>query len=144
MSNKVRKLKQDKGKIRGDMYQPKSLLTLSLILFLVGIACGVGAVDNPEAYNIIIAVIIILLGLFLFLVWKNQKINIISEKEFEYTGVFGKKTVCKFADIKRLYRRSGLSCLSLKGFNILISSTVIMSPELIGLIDNALGVKKNA
>lgn len=143
MSNKVKKLKQDKGKVRGDMYQPSSLLTLSILCILIGTGCVFGSVINVTAYNIIIAVLFLVLGIFLFLLWKNQKINILNETQFEYSCPFGKKSVYNFKDIKGLKKGKLSSKLIIGNDRLPIYSTSIMSKELITLIDNALKVKKN-
>lgn len=143
MSNKVKKLKQDKGKVRGDMYQPSSMLTLSILCILIGVGCVFGSVINVTAYNIIIAVLFLVFGVSLFLLWKNQKINILSETQFEYICPFGKKFVYNFKDIKGLKKGKLSSQLIIGNDRLPIYSTSIMSKELITLIDNALKVKKN-
>lgn len=143
MSKKIKTLKQDKGKVRGDMYQPSAMLTLSVILIVVGLCCIFGAAINLTAYNIIISIVFITAGVLLFLLWKNQKIKIISDTEFEHTCPFGKKTVYKFSDIKSLRRGSPIARLYVGEGRINIFSTSIMSPELIERIDKALKVKKN-
>ena len=143
MKSKVKKLKQAKGKVRGDMYQPSSMLTLAVLCLIIGICCGLGTVVNFTAYNIIIALLFVILGIFLVLLWKNQKIVIINDTQFEYSCPFGKKTVYKFKDIRGLKKGRFSSKLLIGKESISIYSTSIMSKELITLIDNALKVKKN-
>ena len=143
MKSKVKKLKQDKGKVRGDMYQPASMLTLSILCTAIGVACGIGAVLNFSLYSLIIALLFVVLGVFLFLLWKNQKIIILSDTQFEYNCPFGKKFVYNFKDIKGLKKGSVRSRLFVGKDKIPVYSTSIMSKDLITAIDSALKVKKN-
>ena len=139
--SKFRKLKQVKGRIRGDMYQPSSLLTLSIILLLISAACVASVTASFNIFSLLIALVFAALAVFMFLIWKNLKIKIVSKTQFESISILGKSKIYDFDDIKGLKKNTYVSWLYVGEDKLPVLPSTVISPKLIKYIDKAMGVK---
>ena len=87
---------------RADMYLPDRLLVMGVVFLALGVAFGIFAAIRLVLWAAACAVLGIVLGIFALLCWKNQAIHIISDEQFTYTTMFGKKHTYSFSDIQGL------------------------------------------
>lgn len=127
---------------RADMYLPDRLLAMSLIFFAAGLGCGVYSFFKFSLITVIIAFLGIILGVFSLLCWKNQTITMISDKEFIYSTMFGKKHTYSFSDIQYLRINRDSMTLFVENKKIHIESMAVLSDRLIDTINNALENKR--
>lgn len=123
---------------RADMFLPDRLLAMAAVFIGGGIACAVFAIFKFEIWAVVGAVLGIVLGVFALLCWKNQAIHIVSDEEFTYTTMFGKKRKYSFSDIQGLRRNQDSMTLFVADEKIHIESMAILSDRLVEKLNEAL------
>ncbi len=123
---------------RADMFLPDRLVAMALIFLAGGIACAIVAVIKFALWAVICAVLGIVLGIFALLCWRNQAIHIISDEQFTYTTMFGKKRTYSFSDVQGLRKNKDSLTLLVANEKVHIESMAIISDRLIELINKAL------
>ena len=123
---------------RADMYLPDKLLAMSLVFLVGGIACTTVAIIKFAVWAVVCAVLGILLGVFAFICWKNQKIYMISDEQFTYTTMFGKTYTYSFSDVQGLRRNQDSMTLFVADKKVHIESMAIISDRLAERINKAL------
>ena len=123
---------------RADMYLPERALAMCLVYLGIGSACGLWALISQATWAIVCAVLFLGLGVSLMMCWKNQTIRVLSDEEFVYTTMFGKKCTYRFADIQGLRRNKDSMTLFVAGEKVHMESMAIISERLVDLINREL------
>lgn len=123
---------------RADMYLPDKLLAMSLVFLAIGIACAIFSIFAFAAWAAVIAVLGILLGIAALLCWRNQMIHVISDFEFTYTTMFGRKKTYSFSQIQGLRQNQDSLTLFVADEKVHMESMAIISDRLVEKIDRAL------
>lgn len=136
----------DKEAEKADMRLPEKVAGLGMALFLAAAAMIAAFIIKGNILFIAGAVVCVGLSIFAMLCYKNQRIYIISDEEFEYSTLFGNKKVYKFKDIKTL--RKNQDSLTLFVFDgelhkVHIESSAILSRRLTDLINKSLAESNN-
>ena len=126
------------GAPRADMYLPERLLAMALVLLAGGTAFAVFAVIRAVIWAIAIAALLLILGIFALLCWKNQAIHVISNEQFTYTTMFGNTRTYRFSDIQGLRRNQDSLTLFVAGEKVHIESMAVLSQRLVERINTAL------
>ena len=123
---------------RADMYLPERLLAMGLVFIATGIGFGGAFVITSTSWMLAVAIGGVLLGIFALLNWKNQKIRIISDEEFEYTTILGNTHTYAFKDITGLRKNQDSMTLFIGKNKVHIESMAVLSERLVELINEAL------
>jgi hypothetical protein len=134
-------LGKDEEAEKADMHLPIWIAGFSLALLLATFVL-VAAFIGTKSYGLIAgAVICLALAVMAFLCYKNQRIYILSDEEFLYSTMFGRKTTYKFADIKAVKANQDSLTLFVGEGKVHIESAAILSERLTDLINKALNEK---
>ena len=116
---------------RGDAYMPSWVLFLSLIYLVTGLFL-ILVLDFSIMPPVIFAMaaFLVLVGSGIFLCWKNQKIQILSDDLFEYSSFFGKKTVFRFDQISRIKIKTNCIILFVGTKKLYLDAMAIVSKRL--------------
>ena len=125
----------------GDMVLPERMLSMSLTFFLLGIGCGIALFFVQNYYLIVFCPTGLIMGIFSFLSWKNQRIDVLSDELFRYTTFMGKSYEYRFSDITMLRRNRDSLTLFLGENKVHIESMAVLSDRLVDLINKALAEK---
>lgn len=120
------------------MYLPDKLLAMGLVFLAIGIACAIFSIFAFAAWAAVIAVLGILLGIAALLCWRNQMIHVISDYEFTYTTMFGRKKTYSFSQIQGLRQNQDSLTLFVADEKVHMESMAIISDRLVEKIDRAL------
>lgn len=123
---------------RADMYLPIKILSLCPVLFIAGIVFAVMAVLKNTPVLAVLSPICIILAVAALLCWRNQKIEMLSDDEFEYSTFLGKKTIYRFDEIKSLRKNRDSMTLYVGYGKVHIESGAILTERLIERIDREL------
>lgn len=123
---------------RADMYMPERLLAMALVFLVGGVGCAVYTVFRFEVWSVVGAVVGLGFGIFALLTWKNQSIRILSDEQFVYTTMFGRKKTYYFRDIQGLRRNQDSMTLFVNGEKVHIESMAVLSDRLADLINKQL------
>ena len=126
---------------RADMHLPVWIAGFGFALVLAFFFCVALFIVGGNIALLAVAVLMLALAIAAFLCYKNQRIYIISDEEFQYSTFTGKKTVYKFSDIKGLRRNSDSMTLFVADGKVHIESAAVMSERLVNLIN--LSLEKN-
>lgn len=121
-----------------DMHLPKRLLAMAMLFFSGGIALGIYCIFRFAVWAVIAAVLGVLFGIFAFLCWRNQAIYVISDEEFVYSTMFGRKHTYSFQQIRGLRRNGNSLTLLVAGKKVHIEAMAVLSQRLIDSINHAL------
>jgi len=121
-----------------DMYLPDRLLAISFVFLAAGGVCAIVLIFKFAVWAAVFAPIGIVFGAFAFLCWKNQSIEVISDDEFVYTTMFGKKHTYSFSDIRMLRRNNDSMTLFVADKKVHIESMAVLSDRLIERINYSL------
>ncbi|MDO4648157.1 MAG: hypothetical protein Q4B26_05855 [Eubacteriales bacterium] len=124
-----------------DMYQTMKVLSLGLILTLGGAGFTIYGVLGQKVKMVVIAIVCLFLGIWAIVSWKNETIKILSEETFEYTNLFGKTKMYRFADITGLKEHRDSVDVMLGQEKVHIDSNAVMSEKLIQKLRIALSGK---
>lgn len=124
-----------------DMYLPSWILALGI--FFIILACALIGYTLFNHFQTLIwfiigSIICLGLGIAAVLCWKNQGIILLNDTEFEYSTMFGKRTVYKFSQIIGFKRNSDSITLLMECGKIHIESCAIISERLGNLLNKAL------
>ena len=123
---------------KADMYLPVKIAAFGLALILGGFVLVGIYIVNKLTIALILSIFCFVMAPIAFLCYKNQRIYILSDEEFEYSTMFGKKTVYKFSNIKSLRQNQDSMTLFIDDGNVHkvhIESSAILSERLINLIN---------
>ena len=120
---------------RADMCLPVWLLGMAIVLSTVGGVLGVMTALAFSATKAMGAVVCIVLGVAALLCWKNQTITVLSDTSFEYSDMFGKKTVYYFKDIKGIKKNNDSMTMFVGDGKVHIESSAIITDRLANLIN---------
>ena len=127
---------------RADMFLPVKVLSLAPVMLIAGVVFAVIAAINGTTALAVLAPICIILGVAALLCWRNQKIVMLSDDEFEYSTFLGKKTVYRFDEIKMLRRNKDSMTLYVGEGKVHMESSAIFTERLLERINRQLA--KNA
>lgn len=131
----------DKEAEKADMHLPVKVAAFGLALILGGFVLSAAFIFTKEIYLLVFGIICFGLAPFTLLCYKNQRIFVISDEEFEYSTMFGRKTVYKFADIKSLRANQDSMTLFVADGKVHIESSAILSQRFMDLINTSLEEK---
>ena len=124
---------------RADMFLPAWLFVMGLLLCIFGTIVGiVFAVLQISTLMIALAAVMVLLGVAVFLYWKNQTIRMLPNDAFEYSTFLGKKTIYRFGDIKGLKKNTDSMTLFVAEGKVHIESIAILTDRLSDRINKQL------
>lgn len=124
---------------RADMFLPAWLFVMGLLLCIFGTIVGiVFAVLQISTLMIALAAVMVLLGVAVFLCWKNQTIRMLPNDAFEYSTFLGKKTTYRFGDIKGLKKNTDSMTLFVADGKVHIESIAIVTDRLSDRINKQL------
>ena len=126
---------------RADMYLSTKALAMSIAALLAGIGAIVYYFLVGGIYAMVMGPVLLVVGIGLFLCWKNQTITIIDEETFEYKTFLGNKKVIAFADITDLRKNQDSLTLYAGTTKIQIESMTIMTTRLKDKINEALAAR---
>ena len=131
--------KKEEQKPKADMYLPIKLLAMALAL-LAGSAIALlyGLSKGQPALGYAGGAVLVIFAAAAFMCWKNQKIRILSQDEFEYTTFLGRSFTYRFDDIVGLKRNKDSMTLLLQNGKVHIESMAVLTPELVEKINTAL------
>ena len=127
---------------RADMFLPVKVLSLAPVMLIAGVVFAVIAAIKGTTALAVLAPICIILGVAALLCWRNQKIVMLSDDEFEYSTFLGKKTVYRFDEIKMLRRNKDSMTLYVGEGKVHMESSAIFTERLLERINRQLA--KNA
>lgn len=104
---KLLKMPERKGP-RADMYMPDWLMYLGVFLLAAAVLFALPVIFVfDEAFPLIPVVALALItGIITIMCWRNQKVRILNDREFEYTTFLGRKKRYLIEDISRLRRNT--------------------------------------
>ena len=120
---------------RADMYLPMQLFAMSIVLLIVAVAAMIFAAVKSSVVLVVISVICWIIAFLALLCWRNQKIVVLSEEEFEYTTFLGNKKVYRFSDIKALRKNNDSLTLFVANDKVHMEAMAVISERLASLID---------
>lgn len=123
-----------------DMHLPAWVLGLGIFFLALALACVV-LTFTVSAGFLIGAAGSAGLGVAAVLCWKNQWAVMVDHDSFEYSTMFGEKTLYYFADITELKRNSDSFSLFCGDGKIHIESCAILSDRFIDAVDAVLAKK---
>ena len=135
---KVLNIQSSGDEPRADMYLPVFLLAFGVVLLAIGISFVIVSIVKFTLWMSLVGILGLLLGIAAIMCWKNQKICIVSEQEFEYTTFLGNKHIFLFSQIKALRQNNDSLTLFVADKKVHIESMAIMSDRLVEAINNAL------
>jgi len=125
---------------RADMFLPRKFQVLSVALIAIGVGLGVFSIFNFLVWAVVAAPICVVLGISLFLCWRNQKITVLSDEAFEYSTFLGKKTIYRFCDIKGIRKNNDSMTMFVGDGKVHIESAAIITKELADRINRQLAM----
>lgn len=123
---------------RADMFLPVKVLSLAPVMLIAGVVFAVIATIKGTIALAVLTPICIILGVAALLCWRNQKIVMLSDDEFEYSTFLGKKTVYRFDEIKMLRRNKDSMTLYVGDGKVHMESSAIFTERLLERINRQL------
>ena len=120
---------------KADMHLPTWIAGFGLALILGGFICIAAFIASKQIGLLAIAVILWGISPFALLCYKNQRIYVISDEEFEYSTFTGKMTIYRFDDIKALRANNDSMTLFVGEGKVHIEGSAILSQRLMDLIN---------
>lgn len=116
-----------------DMYLPIWLLALGIVFITGGVICLCLAFSSAPL-SWIGAPPCFALGLAAILCWKNQWVEMISDEEFIYSNMFGRRTVYRVSQIRDIRRGADSMTLILENGKVHIENCAILSPRFLRIL----------
>ncbi len=132
---KILGVEYNEGEPRADMYLPDRLLIMGLIFLVMGVGCAVYIIFDFIVWVMIAAVVLLELGVFAILCWKNQTIRMISDDEFIYTTMLGNSYTYSFSQIQGLVQNQDSLTLFVAGKRVHIESMAVMTQRLVDRVN---------
>ena len=120
---------------RADMHLPVKIAAFGLALILGGFIFIATYIINGLPIALIFAISCFVIAPFAFLCYRNQRIYVLSDEEFQYSTFTGRKTVYKFKDIKALRANKDSMTLFVGDGKVHIESSAVLSQRLTDLIN---------
>ena len=127
-----------------DMYLPNWLRYFGFVLMLAGVICAVlGLIVFPAfmIVGLIAAVFFVGMGIAAELCWKNQWAEMLNDKKFVYSTMFGKQHQYRFSEIKGVKHNSDSMTLLLENGKVHIESCAIVSERFAERLNDTLGLE---
>lgn len=126
-------------KSRADMFLPAWMFTVGLFCLVFGIIMGIVFVAlQISVLLIVLAAALVLVGVAEIMCWKNQTIHMLPNDSFEYSTLFGKKTIYCFDEIKGIKNGNDSITLFVGEGKVHIDSIAIVSQRLFQRINKQL------
>ena len=123
-----------------DVYLPGWVLGLGIFLLIAAVGCAVLSF-TVSLYLLIGVVICLGLGAAAIFCWKNQWIQVVSDREFIYSTMFGRQSRHSFSEIKDLKLNSDSISLILEDQKLHIESAAVVSDRFGEIINKQFGEK---
>ena len=125
-----------------DVHLPPFLLAFGIILLAAAVGLAVAFFFVFMPILLVIAAIALVLGVSAFMCYRNQKIRVISDEEFEYTTFLGNTYVCRFSDIVAIRRNNDSLTVYVGNRKVHIESIAVVSERFADLVNGAMKGKK--
>ena len=130
---------EDKENPRADMYLPLHLLIFGILSIVMGIVMFIVEKNSGDvATSIFLFVTFEVVGVCAIISWKNQKIVVLSNDEFEYTTFLGKKRRYYFSEIQGMRQNPDSKTLIVRGQKVHIEKIAVLSERFTTLVNEAL------
>ena len=133
-------IKEYNSNSRADMYLPLWLLFFGCSLCILGGYCLLHSLLCCDVTVGIAALICLMSGVAAILCWKNQKIHMLSDAEFEYVTWLGNRYKCSFEEVSSIALgwRGDHWTLIVGDRKVHIESTSILSARLYNRLNEAM------
>lgn len=119
---------------KADMHLSNRALALSLTSVLAVFILIARFFTTDDWVYLIFAAAFLLIAIFILLCYRNQRIYILSDEEFQYTTFLGNKKIYKFDDITALRKNRDSLTLFVGKNKVHIESSAVLSERLKALI----------
>ncbi len=123
-----------------DVYLPGWVLGLGIFLLLVAVGCIVLGF-LVSLYALIGTVICLGLGIAAVLCWKNQWIQVVNDREFLYSTMFGRQSRHSFSEIRDLKLNTDSMSLILDDQKVHVEACAVVSDRFGEIINKQFGEK---
>lgn len=82
-----------------DMRLPVFSLIIAVVAMVVGCFCAAINLQKQDYTLIGIGLVLIAVGVLLFFAWKNERLYLMPDDEFEYIDILGRSNVYSFRDV---------------------------------------------
>lgn len=120
---------------RADMYLPLKALIEAFVFIIAAVALLVYGLINAVIWALAVGAALLILGIVMFLCWRNQSITVLTSEHFEYKTFLGNKKTYRFGDITRLRKNSDSMTLFVAGDKLHMEAMAIISDRLAEAID---------
>ena len=128
---------------KADMHLSTRALGLALSAFVAFFVLIARYITTDEWFYIVLGIIFLFIFIGILLCYKNQRIYIISDEEFVYSTMFGKKKTYRFDQIIALRKNHDSLTLFVGDGKVHIESSAVMSDRLKKLIIQEFQKKEN-
>ncbi len=131
---------------KADMHLPERMLGMSLASLLAVFLLIGRYIFAKDFIYLILAAAFLFIFIGILLCYRNQRIYVLSDEEFQYSTMFGRKKIYKFKDIKLL--RANRDSMTLfvqdeKLHKVHMEASAIVSERLVNLINKSLEKSQN-
>lgn len=123
---------------KSDMYLPTRIAGSGLAMILGGFILVAAYFISKHPVSLFIAAFCFAIAVFALLCYKNQRVRVLSDEEFEYSTMFGNKYIYRFEDIKRLRLNKDSMTLFVANGKVHIESCAILSERFMNLVNKKL------
>ena len=123
-----------------DVYLPGWVLGLGIFLLLAAVGCIVLGF-LVSLYALIGTVICLGLGIAAVLCWKNQWIQVVNDREFLYSTMFGRQSRHSFSEIRDLKLNTDSMSLILEDQKVHVEACAVVSDRFGEIINKQFGEK---
>lgn len=113
-----------------DMHLPAKVPYFGVAMIFAGLLIAAVSIFSLAFLLLAFSAIAFLISAYALLCYKNQRIHVLSETEFQYTTFLGKKKIYKFEDIVSIKFNPDSHTLVMKKGRILIESSAHISERL--------------
>jgi hypothetical protein len=128
---------------KADMHLSTRALGLALSSFLATFVLVARYISTKEWFYLVLGAGFLIIFIGILLCYKNQRIYIISDEEFIYSTMFGKKKTYRFEQIIALRKNRDSLTLFVGGDKVHIESSAVLSDRLKKLIIQEFQKKEN-
>ena len=128
---------------KADMHLSTRALGLALSSFLATFVLVAMYISTKEWFYLVLGAGFLIIFIGILLCYKNQRIYIISDEEFIYSTMFGKKKTYRFEQIIALRKNRDSLTLFVGGDKVHIESSAVLSDRLKKLIIQEFQKKEN-
>ena len=113
-----------------DMHLSFKVPYFGVAMALIGLLITVTSIATFSWFMLVFALITFLISAFLLFYYRNVRIHVLSDADFQHTNFFGKKKIYKFEDIVSIEFNPDSHTLVFRKGRILIESSAFMSERL--------------